>query len=84
MSLWITSKGVDRLTHIIDAWITGEESRRQQDVLGVIERRGGGYTAEQVIDILEKRPIDTPLVGSRSDYYRTIERLERNGCIDDL
>jgi len=83
---WITSKGIDYLTEIIDkapSRHTNEDTRRQ-DLLGILESRGGGYSAEQLVSFLERRPIERPLVGSRSQYLDTLESLERGRYVEEL
>ena len=86
--LWITDKGIDYLTHIIDKYTgTGKWSSsmsRDLDILGILERRGGGYTISQIIDLLETRDIEHPLIGTREQYSKSIKSLERRELITDI
>ena len=80
---WITSKGVDYLTHIIDNmnryW--SDERSREEDVLGELEYRGGGFSSSQIVDYSSQRDIPDPLIGTREQYLRTINKLERRGYL---
>lgn len=83
---WITSKGIDYLTSIIDkapSKHTGEDTRRQ-DLLGILESRGGGYSTQQLVGFLEARPIERPLIGTPLQYSKTLENLEKGGYVEDL
>ncbi len=83
---WITDKGVERLTYIIDNmnkyWSPGRS--RELDLLGFMEAHGGGFSFDQIISKLGSRDIDTPLSGSGRDYERTLKSLARQGYISDL
>ena len=86
--LWITNKGIDYLTHIIDKYTgTGKWTNtmsRDLDILGILERRGGGYTPSQIIGLLEARDIESPLIGTREQYSKSIESLEKKGFIVEV
>jgi len=85
---WITEKGIDYLTHIIDKYTATSRwtsaMSRDLDILGILERRGGGYTSKQIIDFLGSRDIESPLAGSVEEYYKSIKGLERRGLIANL
>ena len=82
---WITEKGIDYLTKIIDqpTKISGVRNR-YLDILGELEYRGGGLSAGQVVSYLEARDIEAPLTGTREQYFRAIGNLEKEGYIIDL
>ncbi len=83
---WITEKGRDRITYIIDNmnkyWSDGRS--RELDILGFLEARGGGFTPGQVIDSSASRDIERPLTGSRGDYHETFKKLTREGYVEDI
>ena len=75
---WITSKGIDYITDLIEkppSKYTGEDARKM-DILGCVENRGGGYTAGQILDFCERREIKSPLIGTRNQYLKTLQNLE--------
>ena len=86
--LWITNKGVDYLTHIIDKYTgTSKWSKamsRDLDILGILEERGGGYTPGQLVNILASRDIEHPLIGTDEQYLQSLKRLVRRGFVTDL
>lgn len=86
MPYWITSKGIDYLTSLIDkspSKYTGEDTRRQ-DILGIMELEGGGYSPGQIITMLEKRDIRNPLWGTKDKYLSTLQSLEKGGYIQEV
>lgn len=83
-TLTITPEGIDYLTFVIDHPIKSDLRTRERDILGIVELRGFGYTARELIDMLASRPIKRPLAGSRYDYMDTIDRLLDKGHLMEL
>lgn len=84
---WITEKGIDYLTKLIDQMGTSKWSikkGRKLDILGLVERRGGGLSDSQIISLLASRDIETPLTGTREQYLEAMRDLEMDGYIEDL
>jgi len=87
MSLWITPEGVEHITELIEMPPSkfGSRHTREQDILGAVEFRGGGYSAGQLVDFLANRSIRDPLWGGNKEaYYGTIRDLVSRGYLQDI
>ena len=83
-TLTITPEGIDYLTFIIENPSRSDVRLRERDILGIVELKGFGHTAQELIDMLASRPIERPLAGSRFGYMATIDGLLGKGYLMEL
>ncbi len=79
----ITQSGVGYLDRLVNVSSWSNKQAIEFDILGALEFWGGAVPAEEIINRLESRRIETPLQGTRQKYYNTIMGLKSKGYIEE-